>query len=105
MINFPTEESDISWVNHGDGEAVVVGLASSVTVSLFCFARSRTRETAGINKPIRMAIIAITTNNSISVKALTRSRRFAKVDVEEVLFDFIGNRCGGRLPNFHRTSQ
>jgi hypothetical protein len=53
-------------------EGVGVGLAARVTVSVFPFARSRTRETAGINKPIRMPIIAITTNNSISVKALTR---------------------------------
>jgi hypothetical protein len=75
--------------NHGDGEAVAVGLASSVTVSLFCLARSRTRETAGINKPIRTAIIAITTSNSISVKALMRLRSFGKMDAEYVLLDFI----------------
>ena len=37
-----------------------------------------------------MAIIAITTNNSISVKALRLSCSFGRVDVEEVLFDFIG---------------
>jgi hypothetical protein len=34
--------------------------------------------------------MAITTNNSISVKALTRSRNFGNVNTEEVLFIFIG---------------
>lgn len=65
-------------------EAVALGLASWVTVSAFCFPRSRTtREIAGINRLIRMAIIAITTSNSISVKAITRSRSFGRVDAKE----------------------
>jgi hypothetical protein len=42
-----------------------------------------------------MAMIAMTTSNSISVKAQTWSRSFDRIDAEEVLFDFIGNRCGG----------
>jgi hypothetical protein len=82
-------------------EAVAVGRATGVTVSVLCFPRSRTiRETAGSNKPIRMAIIAITTSNSISVKALTRSRSFGRVDVEEVFLNFIDNRCCARLAKF-----
>jgi len=40
-----------------------------------------------------MAIIASTTSNSISVKALARSRGFGRVDAEQVLFDFIDKRC------------
>jgi hypothetical protein len=82
-------------------EAVALGLASWVTVSVLCFPRSRrTRETLGSNKPIRMAIIAITTSNSISVKALTRSRSFDGADAEEGLFNFIDNRCCARLAKF-----
>jgi len=76
-------------------KAVGVGLAVRVTASVLCFRRSRKRETEGSNKPIRMAMIAMTTSNSISVKALTRSRSFDRIDAKEVLFDFIGNRCGG----------
>ena len=41
-----------------------------------------------------MAIIAITTSNSISVKALARSHSFGRVDAEQVLFDFTDKRCG-----------
>ena len=64
-------------------EAVALGLASWVTVSALCFSRSRrTRETIGYTKPIRMAIIAITTSNSISVKALTRSRSFDRAHAD-----------------------
>jgi hypothetical protein len=76
-------------------KAVGVGLAVRVPASVLCLPRSRKRETAGSNKPIRMAMIAMTTSNSISVKAQTWSRSFDRIDAEEVLFDFIGNRCGG----------
>ena len=51
-----------------------------------------------------MAIIAITTSNSISVKALARSRSFGRVDAEQVLFDFIDKRCGARLGKFPQNS-
>ena len=47
-----------------------------------------------------MAIIAITTSNSMSVKALTQSRSFGRIDTEEVLFDCIDSRCGARLAKF-----
>jgi hypothetical protein len=33
----------------------------------------------------------------MSVKALMQSRSFGKIDGEELLFDFIGDRCGARL--------
>lgn len=82
-------------------EAVALGLAFWLTVSVLCFPRSRTtRETAGSNKPIRMAIIAITTSNSISVRALTRSRSFGRVGAEEVFLNFIDNKCCARLAKF-----
>jgi len=82
-------------------EAVGLGLAPWVTVSVLCFSRSRrTRETLGSNKPIRMAIIAITTSNSISVNALEQSRSLDGADVEEGLFNFIDNRCCARLAKF-----
>jgi hypothetical protein len=84
-------------------ETVGVGLALRVTVSALCFARSRMREIAGINKLSKMAIIAIMASNSISVNALARSRSFGMVDVEDVLFAFIGNRCGVRLAKFPRN--
>ena len=89
------------WEDYGDGvEVVAVGLGPGVTFSVLCFARSRTRETAGINKPIKMAIIAITTSNSMSVKALTQSRIFGRIEAMELLFDFIGNRRGARLAKY-----
>jgi hypothetical protein len=50
-----------------------------------------------------MAIIAITTSNSISVNALARPRSFGMVDAEDVLFAFIGNKCGARLAKFPRN--
>lgn len=85
-------------------EAVALGLASWVTVSLLCFPRSRrTREAVGSNRAIRMAIIAITTSHSISVKALTRSGSFDKAEAEEGLFNFIDNRCGAQLAKFPRN--
>jgi hypothetical protein len=43
------------------------------------------------------------TSSSISVNALARSRSFGMVDVEDVLFAFIGNRCGVRLAKFPRN--
>jgi hypothetical protein len=87
-------------------EGVALGLTSWVTGSVLCFPRSRTtRETAGSNKPIRMAIIAITTSNSISVKAVTRSRSFGRVDAEEVFFNFIDNRRCARLAKFPQDYQ
>jgi hypothetical protein len=86
-------------------EGVALGLTSWVTVSVLCFPRSRTTREAGSNKPIRMAIIAITTSNSISVKAVTRSRSFGRVDAEEVFFNFIDNRRCARLAKFPQDYQ
>jgi hypothetical protein len=71
-------------------EAVGVGVTLRVTASVLCFPRSRMRKTAGTNKLIRMAMIAMTTSNSIHVKALTRSHSFGRIGAEEVLFDFVG---------------
>jgi len=84
-------------------ETVGVGLALRVTVSALCFARSRMREIAGINKLSKMAIIAIMASNSISVNALARLRSFGMVDGEDILFAFIGNSCVARLGKFPRN--
>jgi hypothetical protein len=119
--NFPCLRTHTRfWENYGDGEevvavdsvvaelvsdeAVAVGRAPAVTVSVVCLLRSRIRESAGSNKLIRMAITAITISNSINVKALTRSRSFGIVDAEQVLFDFIHDRCGARLTKFPQKS-
>ena len=51
-----------------------------------------------------MAIIAITTSNSISVKALARARSFGRVDAEQGWFDFIDKTCGVRLGKFPQNS-
>src|SRR6266568_8496209 len=44
---------------------------------------------AGTASAARIAIIAITTSNSINVKALTRSRCLGRLNNEEGLFSFI----------------
>src|SRR6266513_1652974 len=41
---------------------------------------------AGTASAARMAMMAMTTSNSISVKALMRSRCFGRIGTEEVLF-------------------
>jgi hypothetical protein len=95
--------------NYGDGEeggaVVAVGPALRVAVSALCFARSRMRETAGINKLIKMAITAITISNSSTVNAPERSRSFGMVNAKDILFAFIGNRRCARLAKFSRNSQ
>ena len=85
-------------------ELLVVIAIIAVLIALLIPAVSRMRGTAGIDKAIRTAIIAITTSNSISVKALTRSRNFRRVDTE-VVFDLIDNGYGADYPNFHGASQ